>query len=336
MIVGGAKVKDKIGVLRSLAARADTVLVGGGMAFTFLQALGHSVGASLIDPTHLEACAELLASPGNLMLPVDAKALAPGRKLSIELAAEAEEAAMTPVTREPDVEIFGLEIPEGWRGVDIGPATVGAVRRGHRLGGHGSCGTGRWASSRTTALPTGTKAIAEAMATCPGRTVVGGGDSVAALGQLGLEDKIDHVSTGGGASLELLEFGDLPGLAALRAAPNAKSQAGDAAAARAPTVAARADETGRGPHERKQQRPQVLVSGNWKMNHTHYEAIQVVQKLAALLRAHSAPGRDRDLVAPVVHVPALGADRARVRRRPDRARCPDLSLRRPAVPTPAR
>ena len=79
VIVGGAKVKDKLGVLKSLAARADTVLVGGGMAYTFLQALGHSIGASLVDPTHLGACAELMASPGNLMLPVDSKALAPGR-----------------------------------------------------------------------------------------------------------------------------------------------------------------------------------------------------------------------------------------------------------------
>ena len=87
VILGGAKVKDKIGVLRSLAARADTVLVGGGMSFTFLQALGHSVGASLTDPTHLEACKELLGSPGHLILPVDAVALAPGRKLSIELQA---------------------------------------------------------------------------------------------------------------------------------------------------------------------------------------------------------------------------------------------------------
>ena len=93
VIVGGAKVKDKLGVMRSLASRADTVLVGGGMAFTFLQAAGHCVGASLTDPGHLEACAELLSSAGNLVLPVDSKSLAPGRKLSIEGADDAEEAA---------------------------------------------------------------------------------------------------------------------------------------------------------------------------------------------------------------------------------------------------
>ncbi len=219
VILGGAKVKDKIGVLRSLTARADTVLVGGGMSFTFLQALGHTVGASLVDPTHLEACKELLASPGHIVLPVDARALAPGRKLSIEEHSESEEPLAD--STGPDVETFGLEIPEGWRGVDIGPATVELFSEVIA-----SAGTVLWNGPmgvfEDDRFAAGTKAIAEAMARCPGRTVVGGGDSAAALAQLGLEDKIDHVSTGGGATLELLEFGDLPGLAALRAAPNAK------------------------------------------------------------------------------------------------------------------
>ncbi len=221
VILGGAKVKDKIGVLRSLTARADTVLVGGGMSFTFLQALGHSVGASLIDPTHLDACKELLGSGGHILLPVDARALAPGRKLSIESGDEAEEPASGADRTGPDVETFGLDIPEGWRGVDIGPATVALF-----AGVIASAGTVLWNGPmgvfEDDRFAAGTKAIAQAMARCPGRTVVGGGDSAAALAQLGLEDKIDHVSTGGGATLELLEFGDLPGLAALRAAPNAK------------------------------------------------------------------------------------------------------------------
>jgi phosphoglycerate kinase len=224
VILGGAKVKDKLGVLRSLTARADTVLVGGGMSFTFLQALGHSVGASLTDPTHLDACRELLESPGHLMLPVDSKALAPGRKLSIERDAGAGETANVGDEVGPDVEIFGLEIPEGWRGADIGPAT--AVLFAEVIA---SAGTVLWNGPmgvfEDDRFAEGTKAIAEAMARCPGRTVVGGGDSAAALAQLGLEDKIDHVSTGGGATLELLEFGDLPGLAALRGAPNARSDA---------------------------------------------------------------------------------------------------------------
>jgi len=228
VIVGGAKVKDKLGVMRSLATRADRVLVGGGMAFTFLEAAGHSVGASLTDPGHLDACAELLRSPGNLMLPVDSKALAPGRKLSIESPAGDEEPADGAGTEGPDVEIFGLEIRDGWRGVDIGPAT--SARFAEVIS---SAATVLWNGPmgvfEDERFAEGTRAIAEAMASCPGRTVVGGGDSVAALGQLGLEDRIDHVSTGGGASLELLEFGDLPGLEALRAAPNAKPDSpGDA------------------------------------------------------------------------------------------------------------
>jgi len=221
VIVGGAKVKDKLGVLKSLAARADTVLVGGGMAFTFLQALGHSIGASLVDPTHLEACAELLRSPGNLMLPVDSKALAPGRKLSIESQSDDEEPSVT--GDGPAVEVFGLDIPEGWRGVDIGPNTI--ERFAEVIAAAGTVlWNGPMGVFEDERFASGTKAIAEAMALCSGTTVVGGGDSVSALAQLGLEDKISHVSTGGGASLELLEFGDLPGLQALREAPNARPE----------------------------------------------------------------------------------------------------------------
>ena len=115
----------------------------------------------------------------------------------------------------------------------------------------------------------GTREVAEAVARCPGTTVVGGGDSVAALAQLGLSERIDHLSTGGGASLELLEFGDLPGLAALRAAPNWREAGGPMTTDSSSRIA--------------------LVSGNWKMHHTHYEAIQFVQKLAALVRADPVP-----------------------------------------------
>jgi len=117
--------------------------------------------------------------------------------------------------------LCGLDIPDGWRGVDIGPATI--VLFSDVIA---SAGTVLWNGPmgvfEDERFAAGTKAIAEAVARCPGRTVVGGGDSVAAVSQLGLEDKIGFVSTGGGASLELLEFGDLPGLAALRAAPNAR------------------------------------------------------------------------------------------------------------------
>jgi phosphoglycerate kinase len=220
VIVGGAKVKDKLGVLRSLSARADSVLVGGGMAYTFLLALGNSVGDSLVDASHVDACAELMRSPAHLLLPVDSKALAPGHKLSIEGASDAEMGA------EAEVKVFGSQIPEHWRAADIGPAT--AVLFSEVIA---SAGTVMWNGPmgvfEDERFAEGTKAIAQAVAQCPGLTVVGGGDSVAALGQLGLEDKIDHVSTGGGASLELLEFGDLPGLVALRAAPSTRIEPGE-------------------------------------------------------------------------------------------------------------
>jgi phosphoglycerate kinase len=219
VVVGGAKVKDKIGVLRSLAARADTLLIGGGMAFTFLSALGHATGDSLLDPEQLAACTELLRTTTHLMLPVDTRALAPGCKLSIEHAGGA--AGTTAAGEAPgsEVEIFGAEIPPGWRGFDIGPAT--AVLFAEIIA---SAGTLLWNGPmgvfEDERFAEGTRAVAEAVARCPGTTVVGGGDSVAALAKLGLSERIDHLSTGGGASLELLELGDLPGLAALRAAPN--------------------------------------------------------------------------------------------------------------------
>ena len=219
VVVGGAKVKDKIGVLRSLAARADTVLVGGGMAFTFLSALGHATGDSLLDPDQLAACTELLRTTTHLMLPVDTRALAPGCKLSIEHPSGAAGTTAAGEAAGSEVEVFGAEIPPGWRGFDIGPAT--AVLFADIIA---SAGTLLWNGPmgvfEDERFAEGTRAVAEAVARCPGTTVVGGGDSVAALGKLGLSERIDHLSTGGGASLELLEFGDLPGLAALRSAPN--------------------------------------------------------------------------------------------------------------------
>jgi phosphoglycerate kinase len=221
VVLGGAKVTDKMGALRSLAAKADTALIGGGMSFTFLEVLGHSIGASLSDPSHLEACAELLRSSAQVVLPVDCKALAPGRKLSIERRSGDAQAEVTGGDAGPDVETFGLEIPEGWRGADIGPATIAEFEKII-----GSASTVLWNGPmgvfEDDRFAEGTKAVARAVANSAGHTVVGGGDSVAALAQLGLEDKIDHVSTGGGATLELLENGDLPGLAALRSASNAR------------------------------------------------------------------------------------------------------------------
>ena len=201
VIAGGVKVADKIGVLESLAERADSILIGGAMAFTFAAADDLAIGESLHEGEDGQAEARraraACAAHGcELLLPDDVVA---GRELSAE--------------SEADVQPFGW-IQPGWMGLDIGPRTALAY-------------ASRIATARTVfwngpmgafELPpfaAGTLAVAQAVADCPGHTVVGGGDSVAAVTQAGLADCIDHVSTGGGAGLELLEGHVLPGVAAI-------------------------------------------------------------------------------------------------------------------------
>lgn len=206
-VVGGGKVADKLGVLRSLLDRVDVLVVGGGMAFTFLAAAGHAVGASMVDHDHLDECAELLRRGRPVLLPTDIVALEPGASFGGECT-------------EGEVRTLGDEIPEGWQGLDIGPSTVKVFGDEIR-----SAGTVLWNGPmgvyEDARFGAGTAGVAWAVADSPGYTVVGGGDSAAAIDELGLIDRIDFVSTGGGAALELLEHGDLPGLAALRGAPNA-------------------------------------------------------------------------------------------------------------------
>jgi phosphoglycerate kinase len=197
VVLGGAKVSDKLGVLASLLERADALLVGGAMAFTFLAARGHEVGASLVEPERVEDCRRLLAS-GRVRVPTD-----------VVVAPAASAAAERRV-------VAAGEIPAGWVGLDIGPATAAAyaaeIARAATVLWNGPMGM-----FELEPFAAGTRAVAEAVAACPGFTVVGGGDSAAAVRRMGLDDRIGHVSTGGGASLELLEHGDLPGLEALRA-----------------------------------------------------------------------------------------------------------------------
>ncbi len=208
-IVGGAKVADKLGLLRSLLRRVDRILVGGGMAFTFLAARGHSVGASLLDGDHVDDCRRLLGEAGDrVVLPTDITVLSPDGDLADGAGGTGE------------VRAVGLDVPEGWRGVDIGPATArgfGAVLAEARTilwnGPMGVAEDDRFAA--------GTEAVARAVVDAPAFSVVGGGDSVHVLDRLGLADRVGFVSTGGGATLELIEHGDLPGLEALRQARNA-------------------------------------------------------------------------------------------------------------------
>jgi phosphoglycerate kinase len=198
-VLGGAKVSDKLGVIEALLSMVDTLVIGGGMCFTFLAAQGHPIGDSLCEPDQIETCRRLLNGAKPIHLPVDVVALGPGNR----------------------VESMGASIPAGWKGLDIGPGTAAAfsdvVMDARTVFWNGPMGM--FEDPRFAA---GTRTLAEAMAHTSAFTVVGGGDSAAALAEFGLEDQIDHVSTGGGASLELLECGDLPGLAALRAAPNAR------------------------------------------------------------------------------------------------------------------
>ncbi len=197
-IVGGAKVTDKIGVLDAFLRRADTILIGGAMGFPFFKAQGHEVGSSLCEAEGVDPAQQVLdaAAADQLRLPTD---LVLGR----EFDADTE-------TRGLD----GVDVPEGWMGLDVGSGTARAyadvIAEAGTVFWNGPMG-----AFELEPFAAGTRTVAEAVAAAPGTTVVGGGDSAAALAQFGLVDRVDHVSTGGGASLELIEGKALPGVEAL-------------------------------------------------------------------------------------------------------------------------
>ena len=199
-VLGGSKVSDKLAVLDNLLGRVDSLVVGGGMCFTFLAAQGHEIGDSLFEPDQVDAVRRLLETAKSqgkpVLLPTD---VVVAREVSED--AEAKTVAAD-----------GIE--PGWKGLDIGPATAmafaGAVADARTVFWNGPMGV-----FELVPFAAGTKAVAEAVAAADGYTVVGGGDSAAALAELGLADRVDHLSTGGGASLELLEGKTLPGVAAI-------------------------------------------------------------------------------------------------------------------------
>jgi len=201
-IMGGSKVSDKLGVIEALLDVVDELIVGGGMCFTFLAAKGNSVGASLLEENMIEKCRELLATYDSIRLPLDVTALSP-------------EGVIGDPSAGGEVRQMGTSIPEGWMGLDIGPGTAvefcDIISEARTVLWNGPMGV--FEDSRFSA---GTRTIAEAVAECRGFTVVGGGDSAAAAKLFGVDGEMNHVSTGGGATLELIEKGDLPGLAALR------------------------------------------------------------------------------------------------------------------------
>ena len=203
VVLGGAKVADKLGVVKAVCTMADAVLIGGAMCFTFLAAAGHHIGASLHDPDRLEDCRALLAAGYPLQLPEDLVGLGPGGRLGEPAAGGA-------------VRQFGADLPDGWLGADIGPGTAASF-----ADTIADAGTVFWngplGAFEDPRFAAGTVTVAEALAESRAHTVVGGGDSSAAVTSMGLARSVSHLSTGGGAALELLEHGDLPGLEALRA-----------------------------------------------------------------------------------------------------------------------
>ena len=203
VILGGKKVEDKIGVIRNLLRLAETMLIGGGMCYTFLRALGANIGASLCDPEKLDLARDLMVEAEKrkvrFLLPLDVVA--------------AERVATDAPTRVVDAR----EIPDGWVGLDIGPRTRAAF--GAPISAAGTIlWNGPMGVFELAPFAEGTRAVARAIAESCAESIVGGGDTAAAVEQFGLADKITHVSTGGGASLEFMEGKTLPGVAVLQGA----------------------------------------------------------------------------------------------------------------------
>lgn len=229
-ILGGAKVSDKITVIENLLDKVDSLIIGGGMAYTFLKAKGYKIGNSICEDDKLELAKELMEKAEekgvNLLLPI-------GNIIGKEFS--------------PDTEaryVPSDDIPEGWMGMDIGTITIETftheIKKAKTIVWNGPMGVFEFPK-----FANGTKKIAEAVAESGATSIVGGGDSAAAVEQLGFADKITHISTGGGASLEFLEGKELPGIACLM---DKKSRV-------------------------------IMAAGNWKMNKTPNEAVEFIQSL---------------------------------------------------------
>ncbi|MBR2956939.1 MAG: phosphoglycerate kinase [Clostridia bacterium] len=199
-ILGGAKVSDKIGVITNLLDKVDTLIVGGGMAYTFMKYLGHNIGTSLLEADKVELAGEMMAKAKekgvNFLIPVDNKV---GKEY------------------DPNTEAMVVDsddIPEGWMGLDIGPKSqemfANAIKGAGTVIWNGPMGVSEWEN-----FAAGTVAVANAVAESGAISIIGGGDSAAAVQKLGFADKMSHISTGGGASLEYMEGKELPGIAAL-------------------------------------------------------------------------------------------------------------------------
>ncbi len=200
-ILGGAKVSDKIGVIENLIDKCDTIIIGGGMAYTFMKYLGHNIGTSLLEADWVEKAGEMMKKAEDkgvkFLIPVDNK-----------VGKEYDEKTESQVVNSD-------EIPDGWMGLDIGPKTqeifADAIKGAGTVIWNGPMGVSEWDN-----FAAGTISVAKAVADSGAISIIGGGDSVAAVTKLGFADKMSHISTGGGASLEFLEGKDLPGICALQ------------------------------------------------------------------------------------------------------------------------
>ncbi len=200
-ILGGAKVSDKIGVIENLIDKCDTIIVGGGMAYTFMRYFGHNIGDSLLEADWVEKAGEMMKAAEDkgvkFLIPVDNK-----------VGKEYDENTESKIVSSDD-------IPDGWMGLDIGPKTqelfADAIKGAGTVIWNGPMGVSEWEN-----FASGTISIAKAVADSGAISIIGGGDSVAAVTKLGFADKMSHISTGGGASLEFLEGKDLPGICALQ------------------------------------------------------------------------------------------------------------------------
>ncbi|MDA8116724.1 MAG: phosphoglycerate kinase [Actinomycetota bacterium] len=205
-IIGGAKVSDKLALIEAMLPKVDSLLIGGAMAYTFFAAQGLEVGDSLFEPDRVEACRRILEAGSKVLVPVDSAVLPSDAKFGRGESG-------------PEPTLVSGSIPASHRGLDIGPATIELFSE-VIAGAATILWNGPMGVFEDPRLSKGTFAIARAVAGSRAFSVVGGGDSAAAVDEVGVADEISHLSTGGGASLELLEKGDLPGLAALREAVN--------------------------------------------------------------------------------------------------------------------
>ena len=200
-ILGGAKVSDKIGVIENLIDKCDTIIIGGGMAYTFMKYLGHNIGTSILEADWVEKAGEMMKKAEDkgvkFLIPADNK-----------VGKEYDENTESQIVSSDD-------IPDGWMGLDIGPKTqeifADAIKGAGTVIWNGPMGVSEWEN-----FASGTISVAKAVADSGAISIIGGGDSVAAVTKLGFADKMSHISTGGGASLEFLEGKDLPGICALQ------------------------------------------------------------------------------------------------------------------------